>query len=45
MWVDDTEPHELPVSYVKEIREDKSDNKGGKVRGVLLVTHEMTQWK
>lgn len=30
MCVDDTVPHEMPASYVKEIREDKSPNKGEK---------------
>lgn len=39
MWVDDTVPHEMPASYVKEIREDKSHDKGVKAQRPLL---EMT---
>lgn len=42
MWVDDTVPHEMPASYVKEISEDKSHDKGVKAQRPLL---EMTSWR
>lgn len=40
--MDDTVPHEMPASYVKEIREDKSHDKGVKAQRPLL---KMTSWR
>lgn len=41
MFADNTGPREMPASYVKEIRKDKSHNKDEK--GLQTCAHQSTQ--